>query len=93
MKIQVRYNAPGEYQTAIAEEDDPGATHKLLTHGSVAELDAAIRAEIDRARAWNRVKLPISVEGPSGSQEDLPQDLRDALSMITAEIAKRSGSS
>lgn len=93
MKIEVRYRGPGRYETAIAERDDPGATFKLRTHGSVADVDASIRADIERARAWKRVKLPIFVEGPPGSQDEIPQDLRDVLSLITAEAESKGSAS
>lgn len=92
MRIEVRYKAPGRYETAIAERDDPGATFRLRTHGSVAEVDVAIRVAIDRTRAWGSLKLPILVEGPSGPsgpQDEIPQILLDALSMITAEAESR----
>jgi hypothetical protein len=89
MRIEVRYEPPGHYETAIAERDDPGAVFERRTHASVADVDAALRAHIKRAKAWGHLKLPILVEGISGPLERIPEDLRAVLVEITrqAEVA------
>jgi hypothetical protein len=92
MRIEVRCLTLDRYETAIAEEDHPVATFKLQTHYSVAELDAAIRAEIKRAGAWSRVTLPILVEGPPGRLDEIPQELRDVVLLITAEADSKGSS-
>jgi|EndMetStandDraft_4_1072995.scaffolds.fasta_scaffold451861_2 hypothetical protein len=92
MRIEVRCLTLGRYETAIAE-NDLVATFKLRTHYSVAEVDAAIRSEIRRANAWSSVSLPIVVEGPAGSPDEIPQELRDVLLLITAEADSKGSSS
>ena len=82
----------GRYETAIAEEDHPVATFRLRTHYSVSELDAAIRAEIKRAGAWSKVNLPIIVEGPPGRLDEIHQDLRDVVLLITTEADSKGSS-
>ena len=92
MRIEVRCLTFDRYETAIAVEDHPVATFKLRTHYSVADVDATIRDEIERAHAWSSVKLPIVVEGPPGRLDEIPQELRDVVLLITAE-ADSQGSS
>jgi hypothetical protein len=91
MRIEVRCLTLGRYETAIAI-DDHAATFKLRTHYGVAEVDATIRSEIKRADAWASVRLPIVVEGPEGRIDDVPQELRDVLLLITAEADSKGSS-
>jgi len=85
MRIEVRCLTFGRYETAIADADHGVATFKLRTHYSVTDVDATIRSEIKRANAWSSLRLPIVVEGPAGRLDEIPQELRDVLLLITAE--------
>ena len=91
MRIEVVYRGPEQYEASMAEQDEPEATVRLRTYASVAEVDAGIRADIERAQAWGRLKLPIPGHGPEGELDPIPEDLRRILAEITRK-AEAAGS-